>query len=52
MRVDEPWAQRQQCIVLKSLQSLLPHEQAFVGYVVKTNAGALADAAAPAIRGS
>ncbi|ADU98092.1 LysR family transcriptional regulator [Alicycliphilus denitrificans] len=52
VRVDEPWAQRQQCIVLKSPQSLLPHEQAFVSYVVKTNASALADAAAPAIRGS
>ena len=49
VRVDEPWAQRQQCIVLKSLEGLLPHEQAFVGYVVKTNAGAASDAAAPAI---
>ncbi|MEG0974759.1 MAG: LysR substrate-binding domain-containing protein [Comamonas sp.] len=40
VRVDAPWAQRQQRIVLKSLSHLLPHEQAFVNFVVKTNASA------------
>ncbi|WP_404301297.1 LysR substrate-binding domain-containing protein [Alicycliphilus denitrificans] len=49
VRMDEPWAQRQQCIVLKSPEGLLPHEQAFVSYVIKASAGAATEAAAPAI---
>lgn len=38
VRVDVPWAQRRQRIVIKSLASLPPHERAFVDYVVKINA--------------
>lgn len=38
VRVDVPWALREQRIVLKSLASLLPHERAFVDQVIKANA--------------
>jgi len=49
VRVDVPWARREQRIIIKSLESLLPHERTFVDYVVKTNAlTAQAMAATPA----
>lgn len=38
VRVDVPWALREQRIVVKSLAGLLPHERAFVDQVVKANA--------------
>ena len=37
VRIDEPWAQRRQRILVKTLASLQPHEQAFVDHVIKAN---------------